>query len=91
MKGKFMNSESNIWKYKIRKRLLSYGRCKKLLEDYGFKILKTYSGPFLLYAPAKKDFFKKVSDEFLKFLCFLKIPVIKKFADNQLFLAKKII
>ena len=49
MKSKFMNSESNIWKYKIHKRLLSYGRCKKLLEDYGFKILKTYSGPFTLY------------------------------------------
>lgn len=88
MKSKFMNSESNIWKYKIHKRLLSYGRCKKLLEDYSFKILKTYSGPFLLYAPTKKDFLKKVSDEFLKFLCLLKIPLIKKFADNQLFLAK---
>lgn len=90
MNSKFMNNHSNQWKYKIRKRLLSYGRCKKLLIKNNFKILKTYSGPFLFYPPNKKYFIKNSFDKILKFLCIIKFPLINRLGDNQIFLTKKI-
>ena len=90
MNSKFMSNYSNPWKYKIRKRLLSYGRCKKLLINNNFKILKTYSGPFLFYPPNGNHFIKSTIDKILKFLCVIKFPIIRRLGDNQIFLTRKI-
>tara|TARA_B100000902_G_scaffold347654_1_gene355070 strand:+ start:584 stop:1519 length:936 start_codon:yes stop_codon:yes gene_type:complete len=90
MNTKFMTKGEDKWKYKIKKRMYSYRRLKKILEYFDFKVVKKTGATF--FFPKKNIFywFWYSLDLFLQKLLDLKIlPFLKNFSDNIIIVAKK--
>lgn len=86
----FMIKGTDNWKYKIRKRLYSYRRLKKLLNDFDFEIKKKTGATF--FFPKKNMFyyFWFYIDKFLQFLLDKKIfSFLINLSDNLVILSKK--
>ena len=89
MNSKFMTKYSEVWKYKIIKRLFSVGKMKKLLKHNQFIIKKISGGPFIYNSKKNTNIIIKMLDKILQFLSDLKFPLIIRFADNCIILASK--
>ena len=86
----FLNIKRIYVDYKIRKRLYSYNRLKKLLIKFDFNIIKKTGATF--FFPKKNIFFYFwfILDLTLqKILDFKMIPFLINFSDNIVILAKK--
>ena len=85
----FMNKKSNKWKYKIHKRIFSFGSLRSTIESNEFSVIKYYGGPFLYASENKTSFTKKILNNFLQFLLDKKIfTFLIKISDNFVFLSK---
>ena len=88
-KSKFMNKNSNSWKYKIRKRIFSFSTLKKTIENNDFEVVKFYGGPFVYASKDKKSYMKNFFNNILMHLLNKNIlPPLIKVADNCIFLSK---
>ena len=90
MNSKFMTKGFDKWDYKIRKRLYSFNRLKKLLNNFNFKVIKKTGATF--FFPRKNIFFYFwfTLDLLLqKILDFKVIPFLINFSDNIVILGKK--
>ncbi len=90
MNSKFMTKGTDDWKYKIRKRLYSYNRLKKLLNNFNFDVKKRTGATF--FFPKKNLFYPFwFSLDFIlqKILDFKLITFLINFSDNVVILAKK--
>tara|TARA_A100001015_G_C14952494_1_gene697340 strand:- start:472 stop:1422 length:951 start_codon:yes stop_codon:yes gene_type:complete len=89
MNFKFMTNYSEVWKYKIIKRLFSIGKMKKLLKDNQFTVKKVSGGPFIYNSKENTTTITSMLNKTLQFLCDLKFPLIIRFADSGIILASK--
>lgn len=90
MNTRFMTKGEDNWKYKIKKRMYSYRRLKKILEYFKFEIINKTGATFFF---PKKNIFYWIwysLDLFLqKLLDFKILPFLKNFSDNIIIVAKK--
>lgn len=90
MNLKFMTKGNDEWKYKIKKRIYSYNRIKKILNTFNFNVVKKTGGTFFF---PKKNFlyYFWFSLDFIlqKILDYKIIPFLINFADNIIVLARK--
>lgn len=90
MNIKFMIKGEDSWEYKIKKRIYSYRRLKKILEHFNFKVTNKTGATF--FFPKKNIFywFWYSFDSILQKLLDYKIlPFLKNFSDNVIIVAKK--
>ena len=85
-----MTKGEDAWKYKIRKRLYSFNRLKKILENFNFTVTKKTGATF--FSPKKNLFyyFWFALDLLLQKILDLKIiSFLINFSDNIVILAKQ--
>lgn len=90
MNSSFMVKGTDKWDYKIKKRLYSYSRLKKILKNFGYDVKNKTGATF--FFPKKNIFFYLLFsiDFFLQKLLDLKImPFLINFSDNIVILSKK--
>ena len=90
MNTRFMTKGEDAWKYKIRKRLYSFNRLKKILENFNFTVTKKTGATF--FSPKKNLFyyFWFALDLLLQKILDLKIiSFLINFSDNIVILAKQ--
>jgi ubiquinone/menaquinone biosynthesis C-methylase UbiE len=90
MNYSFMTKGTEQLKYKIKKRLYSYSRLKKILEHFNFKIIKKTGATF--FFPKKNIFywFWHGLNFFLqKLLDYKALPFLRNISDNIIILVKK--
>lgn len=90
MNTKFMIKGTDDWKYKIKKRMYSYGRLKKILKYFEFKEISNTGATF--FFPKKNIFywFWYSLDLLLQKLLDYKIfTFLKRFSDNIIIVAEK--
>ena len=90
MNYRFMTKGTDKWDYKIRKRLYSYRRLKKILNKYGYDVRKKTGATF--FFPKNNIFFYfwfSLDLILQKILDFKIIPFLINFSDNILILSKK--
>lgn len=90
MNFKFMTKGEDNWKYKIKKRMYSYKRLKKILEHFNFEITEKTGATF--FFPKKNIFgwfWFSIDFIFQKLLDFKILPFLKNFSDNIIIVAKK--
>ena len=90
MNSRFMIKGTDKWEYKIRKRLYSYKRLKKILNKYGYEVKKKTGATF--FFPKKNFFFYFwfTLDLILqKILDYKILPFLINISDNIVILSKK--
>ena len=86
MNSNFMVKGDDPWTYKIRKRLYSYFRLKKILKIFEFEILDHTNATFVF--PIKGFFFKpmEIIDNFLQKMSEIRLFwYVGLFSDNVIF------
>jgi ubiquinone/menaquinone biosynthesis C-methylase UbiE len=90
MNSKFMTKGYDKWEFKIKKRLYSYSRLKKMLISNGFKKEKACGATFVF---PKNNLFKGISSTWGNLIQVLSdfkvIPYLFTFADNVIILSSK--
>lgn len=90
MNSRFMTKGTDKWDYKIRKRLYSYSRLKKILNKFNYNVKKK-TGATFFFPKVNIFFYFWFTLDFIlqKILDFKIIPFLINFSDNIVILAKK--